>query len=70
MAGVYEQYENSISIPKTKLTDTILLRLEAAFANIWLSDSKSSGAEEQDTIVVEDVVKEELESVEKALTGL
>lgn len=70
VAGVYEQYENSISIPKTKLTDTILLRLEAAFANIWLSDSKSSGAEEQDTIVVEDVVKEELESVEKALTGL
>lgn len=69
--GVYEQYENSVSMPKSKLTDTILLRLEAAFANIWLSDSKSSESEEeQDTIVVEDVVKEELENVEKTLTGL
>ena len=69
--GVYAQYEKSVPVPKTKLTDTILLRLEAAFANIWLSDAKTSETEgEQDIIVVEDVVKEELENVEKALTGL
>lgn len=70
--GVYKQYENSISMPKTKLTDTILLRLEAAFANIWLADSKGSVTddEEQETLVVDEVVKKELENVEQSLTGL